>query len=209
MRSKNPFQRLLCSLLLAIFLISCQIPFMQWLNRSLNSDTDPLMIALEKMRDSSAIPLEVTFESGFPVSVIGALPAGGGDALTQALNFLNTYSDLYHLNDPESELRLRRVEENVSMKHIVFHQTYKTLPVYASQLVVSLQGSMVAGSAGNLLYDIMIDTTPALSAIQAENAAREALEMPAEIKMIGQPTLVIFDPHLLDNSQQGMLACPG
>ena len=81
MWSKRVFSRLFCVILLAAVVAGCRLPLPGWLNRFFQKgEPDPLAASVEKMRDASNIPLEISFEDGFPASVIGAFPAAGGDA---------------------------------------------------------------------------------------------------------------------------------
>lgn len=201
MRKIRKILPLLCLLMLYFLTLGCQLPFADWLSSFNKTPQDPLLAALEKMQDVSTIPLEVSFEQGFPISVIGAFPITTGDRVTQAMNFLSTYSDLYHLDDSNYELKLLRIEDTGTADHVVFYQTYQNIPVYSAQIVISLDENTVIRSVGNLLFDITLDTETKLTALQASSIARQTLEMADEIKVIGQPTLTIFDMHLLDNSQ--------
>jgi hypothetical protein len=199
MRKDNLYRRLFCLSLLLVAVLGCWLPLDEWFGWLSREEKHPQVAAMRLLEDASEISLEISFENGFPVSVIGSIPAGEGDAVTQALNFLNTYADLFHLDSPDLVLRLLRVNEG-DQTHVSFYQTYQDIPVYAAQMVISLNGSLVTGSSGKLLYEVELDINPALTSLQAEGFAREVLEMPAEAIVIGQPSLAIFDRCLFDQS---------
>jgi len=189
--------RLAAALLLLGALIACQLPDLAFWKRSAETEPNPQALALGVLQEQTYVPLEVSFEDGFPVSLVGSIPVGGQDPVTQALTFLDSSPDLYYMNDPDFSLHFLRLNEG-AQTDVVFYQAYRGIPVYAAEMVVSLDGSRVFSAAGKLLHGITMDIDPDLPWQRAESIARQELGMPEAIPVIGRPSLQVLDPHLLD-----------
>jgi len=162
-------------------------------------EDNPQAQTLQQLSADSTRSLEIDFEYGFPQSMIGSVPASGEDAVALARHFLETYADLYQLNSEDIALQVRRVNRE-SQTDVVFYQTYRDIPVYAAELVVSLDGHYVFGSAGRLLHDMELNMVPKVAAKEAVNIARQTLEISPDIVAIGKPSLNVFDLNLLDTT---------
>lgn len=157
---------------------------------------DPQRTAYENLKAASERTPELYFQNGFPRGAHVSVRVDGADPVTRATNFLQTYQDLYLQSDPNLALGVLRVTD--SEEDVVFYQTYQGLPVYAAQIVVSLDGDRVYATIGGLLTDeVVLDTTPAIANVDAENIARADLNQP-EAPILGQTTLLVFDQSIFD-----------
>lgn len=78
---------------------------------SAEDQTDTQLAALRRLEQASQRPIYIRFDRGVPRFVDVQIPAPEGvpvEPVAQALNFLNTYRDLYRLQDPTAQLYLRR-----------------------------------------------------------------------------------------------------
>ncbi|MCS7352265.1 MAG: thrombospondin type 3 repeat-containing protein [Anaerolineae bacterium] len=158
---------------------------------------DPQVAALRQLEAASQRPVHVQFQDGFPRFVHASIQVDGANPVERARKFLEAYQDLYGLTDPDLGLAVRRGVEGDG-EDVIFYQTYRGLPIFASELAVHLTGDRVYATVGKLLTDVDLDVTPALTAAQAEDVARAAVEAP-QARVAGETRLVIFDPRLLNN----------
>ncbi|TET31796.1 MAG: hypothetical protein E3J69_09725 [Anaerolineales bacterium] len=159
---------------------------------------DPQSIAYEELKSASRRLPQLSVENGFPRGVLVDIAVPGNSAVERAQKFLEIYTDLYRQNDPALALAVRRTGESFG-EHVTFYQTYKDLPVYAAEIVVSLDGENVFSSVGGLLIaGLDIDINPGLSNRVAEDIVRSDLKLP-EAPIFGQTTLLVFDRSLIDD----------
>jgi Zn-dependent metalloprotease len=134
------------------------------------------------------------FERGFPSGVAASVPVDGADPVERALNFVDRYRDLYSFTDADLAFVASRVSDDV----VTLSQTYRGVPVFASQLVVSLNGNTLISTTGIVLHgDVILSTIPTLSSAEALDLARYALELPIDTRISHQPELIVFDFALL------------
>lgn len=161
---------------------------------------DSQMAAMRQLEADSETPPDLYFQDGFPRFVSGSFLVEGADVVERARNFLETYQELYRIANPDLELAARRVSEQEAETNVVFYQTYKSIEVFASEIVVTLNGDRVNATVGGLLNgDLAVDVTPLLSESQAEESAIADLAMPNAL-IAGTTTLMIFDPSLLSDA---------
>ncbi|TET96749.1 MAG: hypothetical protein E3J29_05215, partial [Dehalococcoidia bacterium] len=158
----------------------------------------PQEAALRELEADSERPPDLYFQNGFPRFVHGSVPVQGADAVERARNFLQTYQDLYLQSDPNLALAVRdtRGPEEDGLEHVAFYQTYRGYPVYAGEIVVSLDGDQVFATVGGLLSDVILNTIPAISPREAEEIARDDLGLP-DAPIFGETGLLVFDQSLL------------
>lgn len=160
---------------------------------------DPQVTALRQLEAVSETPPELSFQNGFPRFVSGSYLVEGTDAVERARNFLNSYQDLYRIANPDLGLAVRRLSQEGNEVNVTFYQTYAGIEVFASEIVVTLSGERLLATVGGLVNgDLALDTTPYLSAPQAEQSAVADLGLP-EARLAGTTQLMIFDPSLFDN----------
>ena len=158
----------------------------------------PQEAAFRELEADSERPPDLYFQNGFPRFVHGSVPVQGADAVERARNFLETYEDLYLQSDPNLALAVRdtRGPEEDGLEHVAFYQTYRGYPVYAGEIVVSLDGDQVFATVGGLLSDVVLNTFPAISPREAEEIARDDLGLP-DAPISGDTSLLVFDQSLL------------
>ncbi len=91
---------------------------------------DPAGVALESLRRSSTAPVETRVEDGSMTAVSASVPVADpeGEAIPNALAFLNDYRDLYGLTDPAAELYPHRLSKDADDGDHVFPLDPVTLP---------------------------------------------------------------------------------
>jgi Zn-dependent metalloprotease len=178
--------------------LSCSLPEFSPLSPDIEVPLDAQGVALVQLQEDSQTSIDASFRNGFPSFISGRIPTTGGDPVARAVNYLNTYKDLYLLEHPDLSLGIRRLG-GPQNEDVVFYQTYKGLPIYGSELVVSLDGEHVYATVGELLTEIDLDVTPEVPATQAEGIARRVLELPPETYITGQTTLMVFDRSLFED----------
>jgi len=161
--------------------------------------SDPQVAALRQLETDSETPPDLYFQNGFPRFVSGDFPVEGADAVERAQNFLETYEDLYRIASPDLKLGVRRVSEGEAETNVVFYQTYQGLEVFASEMVVTLNGDRVSATVGGLLNgDVALDTIPTLFPTRADEIARADVGLP-DARVGGTTTLMVFDQSMLDD----------
>jgi Zn-dependent metalloprotease len=146
-------------------------------------ETDPQVIALRALERACAEPPSITFRNGFPIAMNISVQVTGQDGVERARSFVRHYKDLLRQTNPDANLAVRRFSP-APLEHVALQQRYQGVPVYGGQVVVSLLGGEALAFTGSLLPDAPLaaagfDVTPALTAEQAEEVARAALNLPA------------------------------
>ena len=160
-------------------------------------EPDPQLDALRQLEELSRRPLSVEFRHGFPGAVLGAIPVSGASTVEKAQGFLDDWKVLYRLDDPDLELDVRRLAGDDD-EHVVFHQTYKGLPVFGGEIVAGIDGDELFMTIGSLVTKgLELEVTPLITPAQAEQLVLEAVGGRTSAT-IGETTLLIFDPSLLD-----------
>lgn len=161
---------------------------------------DPLVSAVERIEAASATQPEILFSNGFPVAVGVEITVDGDNPLERAQNYLDTHQDFYQQTDPDFALTVVDVNTEDG-DDILFVQSYKGLPVFGGELVVSLDGDKVYLTGGNLLTEPPASIVPEISRLDAENTVLDA-HGNAEALILGQTSLMIFDESLLNHNQE-------
>jgi bacillolysin len=106
----------------------------------------------------------------------------------RAFDFLRDHGALVGMSDVErqmigvsgadrraglgSELRVAKVsKDSIGSTHVRLNQFYRGLPVFGAQLVVHMNKRGVTAVNGHYVPDVKVDTTPSLSAAQAQAVA--------------------------------------
>ena len=127
-----------------------------------------------------------------------------GNAAANALAYLKKNEKRIGLANPDKNLKVKNVQEDsLGMKHVRFNQTVKGIPVEGAEVVVhyngqdelvSVNGSHVPEAAAGM------DTTAAVSEQAAVQAAKQAVDAPAQLEADPSAELVIYpfegDNHL-------------
>jgi Zn-dependent metalloprotease len=160
---------------------------------------DPDLAAYEKLKAASAILPEIYFENGSPRDVRVDIQVPGATPVERAANFLSTYKDFYHLDKPGNAVNVRRSMQLEGIDAVTMYQTYRGVPVFGGEVVVSLKGDHVTSTVGGIRPDLTLDTIPSSSGAAAESIARTYLDLPADSPVIGQTTLMIYDLSLIED----------
>jgi Zn-dependent metalloprotease len=158
---------------------------------------DPQALALNKLRAQSKQPPKIQFEVGIPRFLSFQVPVpkdAPEDAVVRALDFLETYRDLYRIQDPRTQLYVEHSVANETGQHIFFGQHRDDIPVFGAQLAVHLNSDAVIATNGNYLTDIPVFLPPAMDQKRAETIALK--DMGANAQRIGQVKLVYFARRL-------------
>ena len=149
---------------------------------------NPQEAALRELEKESERPLNTYYQNGFPRFVQSSVPVPGGDAVERARNYLRTYRDLYLQSDPNLALAVRdtRGPGEDGLEHVAFYQMFRGYPVYAGEIVVSLDGDRVFATVGGLLLsDVVLNTIPSISPREAEDIARDDADLPGHLPSPG------------------------
>ncbi len=119
-----------------------------------------------------------------------------------ARSFLDNYGALFGLRSQVDEIVEMRDPTIGNHSFVHFQQRYHGVPVLGGELVVQTDNQRnVVTANGEVLPDIMIDTTPLLSAQRAQDHARAIVaqfyKLEANQLTASQPQLAIFNPALL------------
>ena len=112
-----------------------------------------------------------------------------------ARGFVNTYGSLFGITNPDDNLTLmkERLGEN-GRTAVRFQQTYQGIPVIGGELIVQLDKNQdVLAASGEILPDILIETSPTIT---DDTAAQIALEKIAKDYGLQQSELTITNPEL-------------
>jgi zinc metalloprotease ZmpB len=111
-----------------------------------------------------------------------------------ARSFLGSYKQILHLNSVQADLVTDDVMAVPGGSHVRFHQTFSGLPVYGSDVVVSVNArNEITMVINNARADIEAPTTPSFNSARALAIARDHLK--TSDRAIGQDdaaTLTIF-----------------
>jgi len=170
-----------------------------YLNLKSNEYVPPQTAAIQALTKAAGAEPFIFFDGDFPSGVATNLQVTGADPVERAFNFIDEYHDLYLLSDLELELVAGRVYQGEG-DTVVLSQTYRGLPVFASEISISLIGDELQGTTGNLLHDeITLDIVPTLTLEQAVQAARHTLQL-ADAPLAVQPVLMVFDLALITDA---------
>jgi Zn-dependent metalloprotease len=84
---------------------------------------------------------------------------------------------------------------------VAFYQTYKGVEIYGASLLVFVDGERVIATVGSLVSDLDLEVRPRLTDSEAEQAARDALELHGQ-PALARTELVVFAPRLLPSQEQ-------
>lgn len=114
-----------------------------------------------------------------------------------ALAFLRSNRGLLRINDPDSELKLRKGQtDHLNRRHLRFSQRYNNIPVWPAELIVHLnqEGSVDLMNGAFVRTPRKIVTQPVLSVNDAIGRAR--VEVPGgKDAYASDPTLIIYAPN--------------
>lgn len=91
-----------------------------------------------------------------------------------------------------------RVEapDDLEMTTVVLQETYAGLPVFATQVLVQVQGQAIVAANGEFFRTLQVDTAPALTPAEAYKRAVAGLAL--ERTQLESSQLVIFNPAVLE-----------
>ncbi len=129
--------------------------------------------------------------------------AAGATAEEAARAFLDSYGSLFGLRDPAQELTVMRNKERDGGRSFVrFQQTYHGIPVVGGELIVQVNTQRdVISVNGEILPDLVLDTTPTISAETARQIALDKVSRDYDLSVgelhASMPELWIYNPILL------------
>ena len=204
----QPVARLLLVLLLVGFLPN-NSTFAE--SRSQTQATDHTLLGQLQQQTGGQLHIERHAETG-KVRFLAATPgqpikrprslSAAATPAQAARGFLDSYGTLFGLRSQVDEVVEMRDLTVGNGSFVRFQQRYRGVPVLGGELVVQTDGQRnVVTANGEVLPDVTIDTTPRISAQQAQEQARAAVaqsyKLAANQLTVGQPQLAIFNPALL------------
>ena len=133
---------------------------------------------LEELRQTSTAPFGAELDSviGQVRTFLGRYPAPSPDRPTAARAFLARYADLFKIRPDLADLRLAREVQDIGGTTLTFEQEYHDVPVFEGSIVVGFDPSgSIVHVQNEHVPDLILPTTPALSANQAIALAESAL----------------------------------
>lgn len=119
-----------------------------------------------------------------------------GNTAAHALDYLKKNEKQTGVADPDKNLKVKNIQkDSLGMKHVRFNQTVKGIPVEGAEVVVhynkrdelvSVNGSHVPEATEE------IDTSAAVSEAAAVEAAKQAVNAPAQLEETPSAELVIY-----------------
>lgn len=141
-------------------------------------------------------------EGGRAIPQPQALPPGATREQA-ARGFLRGYGPLFGLASPDQELTvLREAAADRGRAFVRFQQVYNAVPVFGGELIVQLDAANnVLSASGEVLPALTLATTPAITAEQAAQTARDLVVKqygvaPGDLN-VSAPELWIYDPALV------------
>ncbi len=170
--------------------------------------------ALEQLREASTVSVQVRVEDGVP-RTLGArvpIPASvGDDPEDKARFFLDTYRDLYGLDEPDDALFLAEVLDAPDDKEVVsFQQRAGEFEVFGSDVRVHINSdNEVTYVSATLPSDeIDVPVEPVVDTAEASIVAIEALGLgaEAEVEVLGSQVLVLNEGLITGERTESVLA---
>jgi len=168
-------------------------------------ETDPQVISLRALQAASTQPLELEWRRGFPGAVLARVRMTGASPEESARAFLRSYATMFRLQNPDTELAVRRVTREI-LDDVRLVQNYRGVPVFGAEVVVSLLSNEVKAVTGNLLPLARLEQdqfsiTPQVTPEQAIDITRadENLQRPLN-ELMPVTELMIFDQGLFSDA---------
>lgn len=173
----------------AFFLLAaCQLPFIGDIE---SPSEDPQNFTFKLLQEQSNSPVYSTFDKGYPTFLGVEVAVNGATPQERALDYLNRFSALYALDEPDLSIVVRKTG-GVDGEDVYVYQAYKGLEIAGSELVVSLEGSTVYSTTGRLSEALNLSVEPDITSDQAEVIAL-GIDVTGN-RVIGETELQIFDP---------------
>jgi Zn-dependent metalloprotease len=110
--------------------------------------------------------------------------------------FFDANKDLYNMNDPATELAVKRSDtDNLGMTHVRMNQLYGGVPVFGAEMVVHFSpANKIQTVNGNYIPGIDVNTEADVAAEAAVSKAKGDLGSNAGVPAEQPPQLMIFSP---------------
>lgn len=111
-----------------------------------------------------------------------------------ARTYLSHHANLFQMKNSLEDLTVVNVQKSLAGYHVRFSQTFQNIPVYQSDVVVSLnKNNVVTFVSNNYKPTIIIENiVPSLSAVNAIQIVKNHLPVTGDIFYEGEPTLMIY-----------------
>ncbi len=120
----------------------------------------------------------------------------------RAFQFLDSYGAIMGITDTQAELVVDEViSDDLGMQHVRMNQVYLGVPVFGAQVVVHMNDAGILSINGTYLPDVSVETTPVLSAADAQQLAVNAVSKDDPSATAQAPNLYIYDTGLLQRRQ--------
>jgi hypothetical protein len=171
---------------------------------------------LRALHAASAVPVEIRFRDGVPVTLRLDVPVPpGGDDFERAVAFLSTYDGLFGLLEPEERLTPLYSQGDDVHRTVTLAVTLHGQPLFGGAITLRLDGERLTAVQANYTREIPEAAEPALAAPEARRLATVSLagidvngdhrptpQCAAEVQMPGAvaalpPVLVWFAPEMV------------
>ena len=165
------------------------------------TETDPQVVSLRELQAASTIPVDAEWRNGFPSGLLARVQVPGATPEERARAFVRQFDDLLQVQNPDAELAVSRMESE-GLDDVKLAQSYRGVPIFGAEIVVTLAADEVVALTGNLLPLAELDArgfdvTPALTPEQAVDAARvdQNIQQPTD-QLVPATELMIYDQCL-------------
>ncbi|MBD3866917.1 MAG: M4 family metallopeptidase [Acidobacteria bacterium] len=158
--------------------------------------SDPQQDAFDALTADSQIPPSVRFIREFPVTVDAEITVSATDPVEAALEYLETYKNLYRLSSPTEDLFLARIVEDYGRSFVTLGLRRSNERVRSEMITVEVEPGMAYGSSAWMSPDQAFpDSVVQLTPRQAIDAALAALPA-VQNEALSEPSLEWFNPNL-------------
>jgi thermolysin len=129
----------------------------------------------------------------------GSRPAWVNQSLARSLTHFDSQKERYGLRDARQELKLVTADQDdLGLTHLRLKQTRNDVEVFGAQLVSHVQGDGSPRVTGRSFDVSAVDTTPTLSAAQAVENAKDALNYAGDFAAAPTAELVVLPSRIFD-----------
>ncbi|MFO1501661.1 MAG: M4 family metallopeptidase [Verrucomicrobiota bacterium] len=165
------------------------------------TETDPQVLSLRELQASSARPVEAEWRNGFPSGLLTRVRVTGATPEARARTFVRRFQDLLQVQNPDAELEVAGTQSE-GLDDVKLRQNYEGVPVFGSEMVVTLEQDEVVAMTGNLLPIAEVKGrglkgVPTLTSEQAVEAAKfqEGIQLPLD-QLDPTAELMVYDQSL-------------
>jgi len=153
----------------------------------LPEESTPAGESLKLLQEASQTPIQLSVSEGIPSNVSLSVPVVSDDPVEQGYAFLETYADLYQIEEPRKFFVPSAVSEDSFGTHIRYRQRYGDYPLFNSGFSIHIKDDVVHMTTGSYVPDLA-PPPPVLESYEAYYALSENIDI-QQIHKHGEPRL--------------------